>query len=146
MGLNPKPTYDSVKQLVESLVQYPVYIAEIPTDKSLVFSKKTGLMHPFVVLSFGGPIRAAMDRGLVSAKHDVTILYISLDVYAGRADDAEEIKGYLFEHLTGFVPVGASELVPTGGMSYSRSSNSTRPTQYIAALSFECRGNLSSEV
>ena len=146
MGLNPTPTFEDVQRQIESLVQYPVYVAEIPADKSLVFDKQTGIMQPFVVLSFGGPIRAALDRGLVSARYDTTILYITVDAYAGRAKDAETIKGYLFENLTGFVPKDASELVPTGGMTYSRSSNSTRPTQYIAALSFECRGNLSHSV
>lgn len=143
MGVNPAPTFKDIKEHIETLVEYKVYTAEIPADEALTFDEN-GVMDPFVVVNFGGPVRAAKDRGLVSAKHDATILFITLDCYAAREWDAIEIKGYLVEELTGWVPEGATELVPMGGMTYSRASNRVRPTQYIEATSFQCFSNLSS--
>lgn len=141
MGLNPAPTFRSIKDKLESLVEYPVYVAEIPPDKSLKYDSK-GTMKPFVVVYFGGPIRSARGRGIVSARNDPTTLFITVEAYAGSALDAIDIKGMLIDDLVEWKPEGASGLLPMGGMTYSRASNNVRPTMYIEATSFQCFSNL----
>lgn len=141
MGINPAPTFQSIKTHVRSLVQYRVLTAEMSPNEAIEVDAK-GKPKPYIVINFGGPIRAARDRGLVSAKYDSTILFITLDVFAGTDDDALAIKGYLLDNLVGWVPEGATELVPAGGMTHSRAASAVRPTQYIESISFQCFSNL----
>lgn len=141
MGLNPNTTFQSIKTYLKTLVTYKVLTAEMLPTESLELDSK-GKPKPYIVVNFGGPVRAARDRGLVSAKYDATVLFITLDVFAGTSDDALAIKGYLLEELVGWKPTGATELIPMGGMTHSRAATGVRPTQYIESLSFQCFSNL----
>ena len=141
MTVNPSSTFKDIRSQIESLVNYKVFTAEMPEDESLELDSH-GVMKPFIVVYFGGPVRSAKDRGLISAKYDSTVLFITIEAFAANADAAIDIKGYLLENLTGWIPEGATELVPMGGMTYSRAGTKVRPTQYIEATSFQCFSNL----
>lgn len=125
--------------------QYPnlaVYDSEVPEDSDIQYTN--GLFSPFVVVYFGGPIRAARDRGIVSTRNDSTILYCTLEVYAPRSDTARAVRDNLVDLLTGFIPPDCGEMSLEGGFSSSRASTTVRPTQYIRSLAFTTRGNLST--
>lgn len=145
LALNPYPVFRSIEALVKDAIpNTPVYISEIPEDKSLTYDADTGLMNPFVVLFFGGPIRAASDHSLCSSRRDTTILYVTVSCFAARSWDAIELKGLLIDSLAGARGNDFSELITGGSLSFSRSSNTVRPTQYIEEQSFTCRSNLSN--
>lgn len=144
MGLNPTPVFRQIENKIKSLVQIPVYVAEIPPDDSLTYDGVTGLMNPFIVLYFGGPIRAAGDHHLNSSRADTTILYVTVECFGARAVDALDIKGLLIDELVDFQGDDFSALILGGSLQYSRSSNTVRPTQYVEAQSFTTRSNLSS--
>lgn len=141
MALNPTPAFDAVITRLKTFQPLPVYESEVPEDTELVVTN--GLFQPFLVVYTGGPLRAARDHHLTGTRNDTTILYWTVEAYAPRAADATSIKGSIAPLLTGFVPPDCGELTLEGGMNYSRSSNQVRPTQFIAALGFTARSNLS---
>lgn len=143
MALDPTPVYKAVEAKVRSATAAPVYISEIPEDESLEYTPD-GMLRPFVVLYFGGPIRAANDHSLVSSRNDTTILYFTVECYAGREWDAVKLKGILVDALCGLTGNDFGELILNGSMSYSRSSNKVRPTLYVESFALTCRSNLSN--
>lgn len=149
MSANPTEVFNDWERICKES-PYAVYVAEIPEDSALGYDEY-GTMKPFVVLYFGGPIPSASDRGIVSAKYDTTILHLTVECYAARSGDSRAIKGYFIDKLLGHTSVDdegttlASELSFLASGQYTRASNAVRPTQYIDAVAFECRSNLSQE-
>lgn len=118
-----------------------VFESEVPEDADIPYPN--GLFSPFYVVYFGGPIRAARDRGLVSTRNDTTIVYCTVEVYAPKASTAALLKDRLVDLITGFTPTDCGEMTLEGGLAYSRASNTVRPTQYIDSTSWTTRSNLS---
>lgn len=143
LALDPMPVYRQVEVVARSSSAAPIYVAEIPDDDALEYTPD-GMLKPFVVLYFGGPIRSAGDHSLVSSRNDTTILYFTVECYAGREWDAVSLKGHFLDVLCGLTGDDFSELILNGSMSYSRSSNKVRPTMYVETFALTCRSNLSS--
>lgn len=144
MALSSAPFKADVKAQLQA--QFPamhLYVSEVPEDDQINWNN--GLFSPYIVLSFGGPIRSARDKGIVSTKYDTTILYCTVEVYAPRSDDAALIKDDVVKRLTGFRPTDCGEMVLEGGLAYSRASNDVRPTIYVESTAFTTRGNLTME-
>lgn len=117
------------------------YTSEVPEDNTVAWNN--GLFAPYVVLYFGGPIRAAGDHSLVSTKYDTTIVYCTIEAYAPVASTAGLIKDNLVTLLVGFYPTDCGELTLEGGFAFSKASNVIRPTQYVDSVGFSARSNLS---
>jgi len=141
--INPAPVFQAITEAIKSSVGYKVYVSEIPADDSLEYYDN-GLMKPFAVLYFGGPVRASGDHHLNDSSKDTTILYVTVESYAGRAWDAVQAKGHLVEVITSLRGENYTKPVLTGSMSYSRSSNTVRPTQYVESFSVTTYSNLIS--
>lgn len=136
-------TYPFRTDVLNRLGQLPqkVYADQVPEDKEINW--QDGLFDPFTVVFFGGPVRSAVDHHLTGTRNDTTLLYVTIEVNAPRADVAALIKDQIIDLLTGFRPTDCGEMVLEGGGQFSRSSNDTRPTVYIASTAFITRGNLS---
>ena len=143
MSLDPTSVFDSIQAQVQEIVgKTKVYISEIPPDESVPTDSK-GMMLPFIVMYFGGPIRSGSDRSLVNTRNDVSLLYVTIEVYAPTANLARSLKGKLVDGLTGFRTDEMSQVTLSGfGMSQSRASNTVRPTQYIETQAWQCYSNL----
>lgn len=143
MSLDPTPVFVAIRDRVQEIMgKTEVYENEIPPD-SAIPTNSQGLMKPFVVLYYGGPIRSGRDRSLVTTRRDLILLYITIEVYAPSAQLARELKGKLVEELTGMRTDDMSELTLSGfGMSQSRASNTVRPTMYIETQAWQCFSNL----
>ena len=142
MALTDEPFRADVEARINTA--YPnidTYVSEVPEDKDVVWNN--GLFSPYVVLYFGGPVRAAGDRSIVSTRYDTTIVYCTVEVYAPKAGTASIIKNNLIDLLTGFRPTDCGELATEGGFAFSKASNVVRPTQYIESVGFSARSNLS---
>ncbi len=144
MAINPTPVFQAIEQHIKSTTDCAVHLSKIPEDESLTYDEDTGLVEPFIVMYFGGPIRAAGDHNLCDYRHDTTNIYITVDCYSGRYWDSQLLKGHTLEMLTGFKTDDSSPLCPGGGLNFDRASNAVRPTLYVASQSFTCRSNLSS--
>lgn len=140
--LDPTPTFDDIKAKLEEVV-YPlkVYQDEVPEDKDIPI--QNGLPLPFVAIYLGGPIGSARDKHISGTRNNTTILWVTIQAYAGRADIAKIYKGKIVQGMTGYRPVDGGEMTLTGGNTDSRASNEVRPTQFIAETVFQIRSNLS---
>lgn len=145
MALDPTEVFLGISNEVKRIVgSTGVFVSEQPPDESLP-RDATGTLLPYVALYFGGPVRAATDRSLVTTRKDSQILYLTVEVVAPVQEVAMRLKGKLLEELTGFKEGDMSELTVSGlSMSASRASNKIRPTQYIEMQSWQCRSNLST--
>lgn len=144
MSLDAKPFRDAVKARLEAnFTNTDVYTSEVPEDGDINWNN--GLFSPYLVVFFGGPIRSARDKGIVSTRFDTTILYCTVEVYAPVADTAAFLKDKVVDVLTGFRPPDCGEMVLEGGLAYSKASNEVRPTQYIDSTAFTTRGNLTMD-
>ena len=142
MSVNPTAVFDAWYAELEKL-PYPVYRSEIPEDDALEYDER-GTLRPFLVVEFGGPIRSARDRGIVSVRMDPYIIFLTVTAVAARAQDADAMKGLVIDTLLGLRVPDTGELQLSGAMSYGRASNSIRPTQFIASQSFQTITNLTS--
>lgn len=115
-----------------------VYLDE---NEELLLSGGTGLFTPFYVLTFGGPTRAARGRGIVSAAHDVHIMWCTVLNVAPTPDSRNALVDDALK-LTGYRPPGCGEMITEGGMDYSVGSTTVRPTRYIKRLTWTYRTNL----
>ena len=89
MAINPTPVFQAIEQHIKSTTDCAVHLSKIPEDESLTYDEDTGLVEPFIVMYFGGPIRAAGDHNLCDYRHDTTSLYITVDCYSGRYWDSQ---------------------------------------------------------
>lgn len=141
MALSSAPFRDAVKARLEAnFPNVDVYVSEVPEDSDINWNN--GLFSPYLVIFFGGPIRSARDRGIVSTRNDTTILYCTVEVYAPVFSTAGLLKDKVVDVLTGFRPPDCGEMVLEGGLAYSKASNDVRPTQYVDSTAFTTRGNL----
>jgi len=141
--IDPSGVFEEIYTIVKNSVEYDVFVAEIPEDDSLKYFDN-GLMKPFTVLYFGGPIRASKDHHLNDSSRDTTIIYVTVECYAARAFDAIKSKGHIIDVLTHSKGDDFTQPILSGSMSYSRSSNTIRPTQYVESFSVISYSNLSS--
>lgn len=149
MSVDPTAVFEDWENHIRNTFPFKVYISEIPEDESLEYDERN-VMRPFIVLSFGGPVASARGKGIVSVRRDPQIVFLTVDMYAPTSDIARKLKGKVINALLGYrVFSGADQLTGelsfSGGMSYSRASNSVRPTQYIEAQSFQTVTNLITE-
>lgn len=146
MSVDPTAVFEAWEAQIRNSFPFPVYVSELPEDDELQFDSR-GTMTPYIVLSFGGPVRSAGGRGIVSTRRDSQIVFLTVEVYAPTSDIARKLKGKIIDALLGYRVFSGGdqitgELTFSGGMSYSRSSNTIRPTQYIEAQSFQTVTNL----
>ena len=78
-------------------------------------------------------------------RYDSHVVFLTVTAYAAKAADAEAIKGLFIDRLLGLKVDDTTELQLGGGMAYSRSSNTIRPTQFLAAQSFQAITNLTHD-
>lgn len=127
---------DKVVGRLRSNTPYTIYDPARPDDEYDDYDS------PFVSISFGGPVPAAGDRGIIGARYDGQIIFWAVSCYGPTAEEARYAKWMVFNLLQGYEPEGASELIAKGSMAYSRKSNTVRPALFVESMAFEARTNL----
>lgn len=142
MSLETAPIEEAIESRLDANMAQQIFNSEAPEDAELAIVN--GLFKPYLVLYFGGPVRAQGDHHIVSTRHDTTIFYCTVQVNAARYTEARDIKDRVVELLTGFRPPNAGEMILEGGMGYSRNAGSKElPTVYVRETAFTMRANLS---
>lgn len=100
----------------------------------------------FIAVSFGGPVVAAREKGIIGTKYDGKVIYWAISIYAPDPDEAAYAKDLVFDVLEGFKPTNTSELIAKSGMAFSRKRNTVRPAVYVENLSFEAVTNLALNI
>lgn len=140
--LDPTDAFASMLAELRTSV-FSVYEDQPPEDADIDWND--GLFRPYLVASFGGPVRSARDRSLVTTRWDATILTFVVEAHAPTATAARQIQGEVIDLMTGFRATDCGELTLEMVGRRTRASNSIRPTVHIAAVGFSCVSNLSTE-
>lgn len=143
MSLKMKPIQDDIKARLETLPQ-DVYVVEVPDDK-LLAKASNGVYKPYIVMSIGGPYRAARGRGIVSSRNDVNVASLSIQVVAPTSDAADSILDNVLDLMTGWWTNDTGEFTVEGGSNGSNADGNVKPTKYFRYAFFSFRCNLTSE-
>lgn len=141
MAIDPSAAWADVIEYLDNNLPLTVYDSIVPEDADIVLTN--GLFNPFVVVYSGGPIRSGTDHHISGSRNDTTVLYWTIAVYAPTADVPGVVAGQILNLLAGYKPPDCGEMLLEGGLSYSRGSNTVRPTQYVREIAFNARSNLS---
>ena len=139
--IDPTQAYEDVIERLRDNLSIKVYETQVPEDSELEYSN--GIPLPFAVVYTGAPTRAARGRHITNSRNDTTLLTWVIATYGARPSEARLYKGQVINLLTGWTPSDCGEMTLDGGWTYSRSSNSVRPTQFIEEVAFMARSNLS---
>ena len=105
-----------------------------------------GVLVPYIVLSLGGPIRAASGRGICGSAKDPHILWVHVACVSESSAQATSMKNQLLAAgvLVDYVPPGAGPLTLVGGYQDMFSSQDSSPVRFIDALRFNVTYNLTN--
>lgn len=135
MTLDTGPLEDAIEARVKTVISR-VWISQVPSDLP------TPEM-PYVVIFFGGPVRASSDHHITSTRNDTVIGYCTVQVISLTDKSARDVNNKIRNALVGFRPTDAGEMVTEGGLAYSRGSNDVKPTTYYRETGYSYRMNLS---
>lgn len=101
-----------------------------------------GVVKPYIVMTVGGPIRAARDRGLVGSKHDTNLIWVMLECVSNNIDVARGLKADAIEALVDFIPTDSGRLSLDGGSGYTLAQTSAVPLRFVENARLSCAHNL----
>lgn len=101
-----------------------------------------GIAYPFLVVSFGTPIRAAGDHGLVNSRNDTKIGSVVVRVVSTTAESARQVRDKVVHWLEGWSPANSGELLLEMGIGTDNATATTKPTRYYQTIGFTYRTNL----
>ena len=101
-----------------------------------------GIAYPFLVVSFGTPIRAAGDHGLVNSRNDTKIGSVVVRVVSTTAESARQVRDKVVYWLEGWSPANSGELLLEMGIGTDNATATTKPTRYYQTVGFTYRTNL----
>ncbi len=125
---------NSVLSRLRDNVNPRVVESENGTDK--------GIAYPFLVVSFGTPIRAAGDHGLVNSRNDTKIGSVVVRVVSDTAESARQVRDKVVYWLEGWSPANSGELLLEMGIGTDNATATTKPTRYYQTIGFTYRTNL----
>lgn len=102
----------------------------------------TGIAMPFLVVSFGAPIRAAGDHGLVNSRNDTKIGSVVVRVVSSTAESARQVRDKVVYWLEGWSPSNSGELLLEMGIGTDNATATTKPTRFYQTIGFTYRTNL----
>src|SRR5664280_693982 len=121
MSQKTGPTEDSIITQLETVISR-VYETIVPSGIAPVY--------PLIVVYFGTPARSGSDHHMTSVRNDTQIGYLTVQTISTTSISARDINDKVRDKLVGFIPVDGGEMVPEGGISYSKGNNDVPPTKY----------------
>lgn len=143
MSLDFRPTRKEVVARLKELPQ-KVYEGSVPDDEDLETSN--GEILPYIVIMWTNPILVSRGRGIVGVRKDLYSMTCTVHCIAPDYNAAVDTHAGVFNKLTGFQPVNASEMRPWGGFSTDTSSAKTKPTKYVHSQGFSMYVNTILEI
>lgn len=100
---------------------------------------------PYSIVYFVPPVRSARDRALTTTRNDTLVSGFTVQIAANTAEDAEEMRDLIMDHVTGYRPDNCGEIGLESGAPHSRASTLVDPNLYLEGLYFSFRTNLRTE-
>lgn len=124
-----------------------VRLSRVPESRVVVGGIPTvdaGMKMPFIVINFMAPAHQTSNRGLVSAKDDLYLVYFMVHLRTETAQDAEPITDAIQWGLTDFRPPDSGPITFAGGQGFDISNKSIKPVNFAAELYGSFKTNFSS--
>ena len=101
-----------------------------------------GIAMPFIVVSFGTPVRAAGDHHLVSSRNDTKIGVVTFRVVSTTAASARQVRDKLVNWMEGWSPTNSGEMILEIGVGTDNATTNVKPDRFYQTLGFTYRTNL----
>lgn len=133
MALDFRPTR---KEVVAKLRELPqdLYEGVVPDNEELRTSG--GIILPYNVIMWTNPILVSRGRGITGVRQDMYSMTCTVHSISPNYNASVDAHAEVFNKLTGFQPINASELRPWGGFSTDTSTDKAKPTKYIHSQGF----------
>jgi len=144
MGLQLEPAIQDILAKVREIPDVQVFETEREAETSLTYTDET--FNPYIVVTFGAPVRAAYGRNIVSSRWDINVMWMTAICVAPIASMARSIRDQVNDKLTEFVPTDAGPLQLSGGANYGSANDLTDPVRYVSGTMFTFRHNLKNDI
>lgn len=126
-----------IKDFMESeFPQYDWYRNTIPEDEQV--PRQGEEVNPFFVLQYGQMYPRPRGKSIKGVRNDEFYSWVQLIGMGSVEDDVANALALPVDRLIGYKPVGATKLVPDGGMGdYGSRQYSVRPVLYYQSQRFE---------
>lgn len=126
--------------------EFPTYDTNLPEVKDEPTSAN-GYYEPYVVMRFNDAVKVQTGGSFGGPRHDEEYTLVDCLCVAADPDEARELAygdGGVRDVLTGYVGVDAGPLEKSGGGQVFTvgDGTSTKPTRYIARVSFRAQVNM----
>lgn len=101
-----------------------------------------GVVKPYIVATFGGPVRANNDRGIVGSRHDTSIVWMVLECVSNDETVARDLKFDALGLLVDFTPTNGGRITLDGGGPRTISKTTTVPLRFVETAMLSFRHNL----
>lgn len=133
MTFSMGPIEDDIIARIKTVISR-VYVTEVPSDITPTY--------PLVVCYFGGPLRTIKDHGMRSVRSDTLLAYLTVQIISLSDTSARDIADLIRDKLLGYIPVNSGEMIPEGGLGYSKAAVNAAPVKYYRELAFTFTTNL----
>ena len=116
--------------------QYVFYRNTVPEDEQV--PRVGDEVNPFFVLQFGQLYSRPRGKSIKGARNDEYFSWVQLIGMGSVDDDISNALSLPVDRLIGYKPVGATKLIPDGGIAdYGSRQYSVRPVLYYQSQRFE---------
>jgi len=145
MSVNGSTEQDAIELRLSSYLLDGNVYTSLPEELQLPRYADTGLVMPYIILTFGSPFAAAADRSIEGAAQQPQVMPVMVECWASNDKAARRTAGAVFERLLGWKPSedNASELESSGGGLFQTRDASGRPTRFMQSVNFVTTINMS---
>lgn len=138
MSLDFRPAIADIKSALSGIPN--IDIIDTHDDVTMI----GGVVKPYIILTFGGPVRAARDRGIVGSARDTNVMWVMLECVSNDRNVARDLKVKAMSALVDLEPSDSGRLTLDGGNSYTFAKTTSVPLRFVENLRFSFHHNLSS--
>lgn len=132
MGLDASADEDAILERLRSRLWGGRVWDELPDETMLEKDASTGLVKPYILLTFGVPFPSSRDRTIEGEAQQPHILPFVAEAWGPTKDDARAGAYGVIESLTGFKPTeNSSEIGLTGGGGGFSNYDQGRPIRFM---------------
>ncbi|MDF2915903.1 MAG: hypothetical protein K0S70_120 [Microbacterium sp.] len=145
MALDTVPEEDAILQRLKANLWSGRVYDELPDETDLARDTVTGLILPYIVLTFGTLFPSGQDQSIEGAAQQPHVLPFVAECWGATKNDARAGGTGVIKLLTGWRPSenNASEITLTGGGGGFANYDQGRPVRFLRPVAGSCLVNMS---
>ena len=104
----------------------------------------TGILKSYVILTFGGPLKYPLDKGITESANNPNLMWCTVQCVSSNAMTSDRIKQLVFSALEDHYPPNSGRMIADGGYSHDTKNSNVKPVRYVSAVRFSFVHNLVS--